>query len=89
MCPPQLSRRVEVCAVGAPYGFQVKLGLVRGKFLHAVEASYVSASSLSACRAAIARSVCPSKMPLANTPVRLHLMDAPICCGPCILHCLD
>ena len=42
-----------VAAVGAlPLGFQVKLGLVRGKYipagLHAAEASYVSASSLSA-----------------------------------------
>ena len=39
-------------AVGAlPLGFQVKLGLVRGKYLpagvHAAEASYVSSSSLS------------------------------------------
>ena len=52
-----LSRRVkeathDVAAVGAlPYGFTVKLFLVRGKYLpaglHAAEASYVSASSLS------------------------------------------
>ena len=55
-----LSNRVEdathgVAAVGAlPLGFQVKLGLVRGKYLpaglHAAEASYVSASSLSSFR---------------------------------------
>ena len=58
-----LSRRVkeatqEVSAVGAlPLGSQVKLGLVRGKFLlaglHAVEASHISISSLSSFRAAI------------------------------------
>ena len=57
-----LSRRVKdthgVAAVGAlPPGFQVVLGLIRGKQLpaglHAVEASYVSASSLSAFLAAI------------------------------------
>ena len=64
-----LSRRVGeatvgVAAVGAlPLGFQVKLGLVRGKYLpaglHAAEASYVSSSSISAFRAAIVRAVCP------------------------------
>ena len=42
-----------VAAVGAlPLGFQVTLGLVRGKYLpaglHAAEASYVSSSSISA-----------------------------------------
>ena len=47
-----------VAAVGAlPLGFQVKLGLVRGKYLpaglHAAEASYVSSSSSSAFRAAM------------------------------------
>ena len=46
-----------------PSGFRVKQGL------HAVESSYVSASSLSALRAAIVRSVWSCKMPLANTPV--------------------
>ena len=61
-----------VVAVGElPLGFQVKLGLVRGKYLpaglYAVEASYVSASSHSAFRAAIVRSVWSSKMSLANT----------------------
>ena len=44
---------VGVAAVGAlPLGFQVKKGLVRGKYLpaglHAAEASYVSSSSVSA-----------------------------------------
>ena len=48
-----LSNRVREAAVGAlPLGFQVHLGLVRGKYtpagLHAAEASYVSSSSLSA-----------------------------------------
>ena len=51
-----------VAAVGAlPLGFQVKLGLVRGKYLpaglHVAEASYVSSSSISAFRAAIVRAV--------------------------------
>ena len=60
-----------VAAVGAlPVGFQAKLGLVREKYLpaglHAVEASYVSASSLSAFRAAAVRSVRSVKMPLAG-----------------------
>ena len=53
---------VGVAAVGAlPLGFQVKLGLVRGKCLpaglHAAEASYVSSSSISSFRAAIVRAV--------------------------------
>ena len=53
---------VGVAAVGAlPLGFQVKLGLVRGKYipagLHAAEASYVSSSALSAFRAAVVRAV--------------------------------
>ena len=58
-----------MAAVGAlPLGFQVKLGLVRGKKipagLHAAEASYVSSSSLTASRAAVVRAVWSSKMPL-------------------------
>ena len=62
-----LSKRIReatlgVALVGAkPLGFQVKLGLVRGKYLpeglHAAEASYVSSSSSSAFRAAIVRVV--------------------------------
>ena len=57
-----VSPSVGVAAVGAlPLGFQVKLGLVRGKYLpaglHAAEASYVSSSSISAFRAAIVRAV--------------------------------
>ena len=57
------TRRAQAgTAVGAlPLGFQVKLGLVRGKYLaaglHAAEASYVSSSSVSAFRAAIVRAV--------------------------------
>ena len=71
---------VGVAAVGAlPLGFQVKLELVRGKFLpaglHAAEASYVSSSSISAFRAAIVRAVWSSKLPLANTPAILNLLD--------------
>ena len=62
---------VGVAAVGVlPLGFQVKLGLVRGKYLlaglHAAEASYVSSSLISAFRAAIVRAVWSSMMPLAN-----------------------
>ena len=82
-----LSKRVGeatlgVAAVGAlPLGFQVKLGLVRGKYLsaglHAAEASYVSSSSISAFRAAIVRAVWSTKMPLANTPAILNLLDGP------------
>ena len=80
-----LSKRVReatfgVASVGAlPLGFQVKLGLVRGKYLpaglHAAEASYVSSSSVSAFRAAIVRAVWSSKMPLANAPAILNLLD--------------
>ena len=60
-----------VSSVGAlSLVFQVKLGLVRGKYLlaglHAAEASYVSSSSISAFRAAIVRAVWSSKMPLAD-----------------------
>ena len=57
-----LSKRIReatcrVASVGAlPLGFQVKLNLVRGKYLlaglHAAEPSYVSSSSISAFRAA-------------------------------------
>ena len=46
--------------------------------LHAVEESCVSASSLSALRAATVRSVWSSKMPLANTPFVLNLLDGPV-----------
>ena len=69
-----------MAAVGALHlGFKVKPGLARGKHLpaglHADEASYVSASSVSAFRAAIVRSVWSCKMPLANTPAVLNLLD--------------
>ena len=69
-----------VAAVGALLpGFQVKLGVIRGKYLpaglHAVEASYVSSSSLSAFRAAIVQAVWSCKMPLAGTPAVLYLLD--------------
>ena len=46
--------------------------------LHAVEASYVPACSLSALRAAVVRSVWSSKMPLASAPVILNLLDGPV-----------
>ena len=87
-----LSKRVGeatlgVAAVGAlPLGFQVQLGLVRGKYLpaglHAAEASYVSLSSISAFRAAIVRAVWSSKMPLANAPSILNLLDGPVDVDP-------
>ena len=78
---------VGVAAVGAlPLGFQVKLGLVRGKYLpaglHAAEASYVSSSSISAFRAAIVRSIWSSKMPLANAPAILNLLGGPVDVDP-------
>ena len=87
-----LSRRlrgatVGVAAVGAlPLGFLTKLGLVRGKFipagLHAAEASYVSSSSTSAFRAVIVRSVWSTRMPLANAPAILNLLDGPVDVDP-------
>ena len=73
-------------------GFQVKLGLVRGKYLpaglHAAEASYVSSSSISAFRAAIVRAVWSTKMPLANTPAILNLLDGPVDVDPAFSCCL-
>ena len=66
--------------------FQVKLGLVHGKYLpaglHAAEASYVSSSSISAFRAAIVRADWSSKMPLANAPAILNLLDGPVRVDP-------
>ena len=63
-----------VAAVGAlPLGFRLKLGIFSGKFLpaglHAVEASYVSASALCLFRAATVRVVSSSRMPLAKPSV--------------------
>ena len=76
-----------VASVGAlPLGFQVKLELVREKYLpaglYAVEASYVSSSSSSACRAAIVRAVWSSKMPLAIAPAILNLLNGPVDVDP-------
>ena len=73
--------------------FQVKLGLVRGKYLaaglHAAEASYVSSSSMSVpFRAAIVRAVWSSKMPLANAPAILNLLDGPVGNESCFPYCL-
>ena len=78
-----------VAAVGAlPLGFQVKLGLVRGKFipagLHAAEASNVFASLLSAFRAAIVRAVWSSKMPWANTLAVLNMHYGPVGVDPAL-----
>ena len=87
-----LSNRVRdatfgVASVGALHlGFQVELGLVRGKCLpaglHASEASYVSSSSISAFRAAVVRAVWSSKMPLANAFAVLNLLDGPVDVDP-------
>ena len=67
-----------------PLGFQAKLGLARGKYLpaglHAAEASCVSSSSISAFRAAFVRAVWSSKMPLANAPAILNLLDGACWC---------
>ena len=76
-----------VAAHGAlPLGFQVKLGVVGCKYLpaglHAVEASYVSASSLSSFRAAIVRAVWSCKMPLTNSSAMLDLLDGPVGVDP-------
>ena len=64
------------------------MGLVRGKYipagLHASEASCVSSSSLSAFRAAIVRTVWSSKMPLANTPAVLNLLDGLVGVDPAL-----
>ena len=78
---------VGVASVGAlPLGFQVKLGLVRGKYLpaglHAAEASDVSSSAISPFRAAIVRAVWSTKMPLADTPAILNLLDGPVDVDP-------
>ena len=66
--------------------FQVKLGLVRGKYLlaglHAAEASCVSSSSISSFRAAIVRAVWSTKMFLANSPAILNLLDGPVDVDP-------
>ena len=87
-----LSKRVAEVALGVavvgalPLSFQVKLGLVRGKYLsaglHAAEASYVSSSSISAFRAAIVRAVWSSKMPLTSAPAVLNLLDGPFDVDP-------
>ena len=47
-------------------------------FLPAAEASYVSSSSIRAFGAAIVRAVWSSKMPLANAPAILNLLDGPV-----------
>ena len=78
-----------VATVGAlPLGFQVKLGLDRSKYipagLHAAEASYVSASSLGAFRAAVVGAVWSSKMPLANTPAVRSVLDGPVGVDPAL-----
>ena len=76
-----------VASVGALLlGFQVKLGLARGKYLpaglHAAEAFYVSSSSISAFRAAIVRAVWSTKMPLANSLAIRNLLDGPVDVDP-------
>ena len=62
------------------------MGLFGGKYLSAgllaAEASYVSSSSISAFRAAMVRAVWSSKMPLANAPAILDLLDGPVGVDP-------
>ena len=62
------------------------MGLARGKYLpaglHAAEASYVSSSSIGAFRAAIVRAVWSSKMPPADAPAILNLLDGPVGVDP-------
>ena len=82
-----------VAAVGAlPFGFQVKLGLVRGKSLpaglHAAEASYVSSSSISAFRAAIVRRFGPLRCLLLILLPLLNLLDGLVDVDPCFSRCL-
>ena len=74
-------------AVGAlRLGFQVKLGLVRGKCLpaglHAAGASYVSSSSISPVGAAVVWAVWSSKMTVARTLAILNLLDGPVGIDP-------
>ena len=65
------------------------MGLVRGKYipagLHAAEASSESASSLRAFRAAFVGAGWSSKMPLADTPAVLNLLDGPVGVDPALL----
>ena len=61
------------------------MGLARGKYLPAglhAEASYVSSSAVSAFRAAVVPAVWSSKMPLANAPAILNLLDGPLGIDP-------
>ena len=62
-----------------PWVLGVELGLARCKYLpgglHAAEASYVSSSAIRAFGAAVVRAVWSSKMPLANAPTILNLLD--------------
>ena len=76
--------------VGAlPLGLQVKLGLVRGKYipagLHAPEAFFcVCILAFGAFRAAIVRAVWSIKMPLAHTPAVLNLLHGPVGVDPAL-----
>ena len=87
-----LSKRVGEATVGIasvgplPLGFQVKLGLVRGKSLpaglHAAEA-LMSPLRLSVLFVLLLFILCgPSKMPLANAPALLNLLDGPVGVDP-------
>ena len=83
-----LSCRVKEATAGVATVGEVQLELVRSTKipagLHAAEASYVSSSSLSAFRADFVRAVWSSKMPLANTPAILNLLDGPIGVDPAL-----
>ena len=83
-----------VASIGAlPLGFQVKLGLVRGKYLpaglHAAESSYVFSSSISAFRAAIVRAVSSSISAFRAAIVRaVWSSKMPLAHAPAILNLL-
>ena len=80
-----ISRMLLLVLRALPLGFEVKLGLVRGKYiLHAAEASCVSASSLSAFRAAVVWASWSSKLPLAKTPAVLNLLDGSVGVDPAL-----
>ena len=78
---------VGVAAVGAlPLGFQVKLGLVRGKYLLLVfmllRLPLSPPRQLVPFGAPIVRAVWSSKMSLADAPAILNLLDGPVGVDP-------
>ena len=74
---PRLELPLQVLCL---WGFRSSWGwfVVSPAGLHGAEASNVSSSAISAFRAAIVRAVWSSKMPLANIPAILNLLDGPV-----------